>query len=53
MTDPLFGSYQARGINRREDIIISLADRDDDPLTCDGETFLTTGNLESWFDLTQ
>lgn len=51
MTDTLFQSYQSRGLNRREDIIISEAVRDGDPLTCDGETFLTTGSLGSWFDL--
>lgn len=51
MTDTLFQSYQSRGLNRREHIIISETVRDGDPLTCDGETFLTTGSLESWFDL--
>lgn len=53
MTDTLFQAYQSRGVNRRENIIISQAARDGDPLTCDGETFLTTGNLASWFDLNE
>ena len=48
MTDILFGNYQARGINSRNDAIISKEARDADPLTCDGEDFTDDGNLENW-----
>lgn len=52
MTDSLFASYQARGLNARSDVIISKEDREADPLSCDGETFTTRGTLESWFTFT-
>ena len=48
MTDSLFQDYQARGLNSRNDVIISNEARDADPLTCDGEEFSDSGNLENW-----
>ena len=48
MTDSLFQEYQARGVSSKDDVIISQEARDSDPLTCDGEEFQTTGNLENW-----
>jgi len=48
MTDVLFQTYQARGMAARDDAIVSQTARDADPLTCDGETFVTFGNLENW-----
>lgn len=51
MTDALFQAYHARGLNARSDVIISKAARDADPLTCNGETFTTTGSLGSWVNL--
>jgi hypothetical protein len=48
MTDSLFQSYQARGVNTRDQLIISRAERDADSLTCNGETFTGSGNLENW-----
>jgi len=48
MTNSLFTEYQARGINNRNTFIISLSSRDNDPLTCDGEDFLTYGSLANW-----
>ena len=46
MTDHLFSDYQARGLQSRGDAIISAADRDNDPLNCDGEEFsLTAGEV--------
>lgn len=48
MTDIIFENYQARGINSRNDAIISKEARDADPLTCDGEEFTDNGNLENW-----
>lgn len=48
ITDSLFQSYQARGLNSRDDVIISKEERDADPLTCVGEIFTNSGNLENW-----
>ena len=48
MTDSLFQDYQARGLNLRDDAIISKEARDADPLTCDGEEFTDSGNLENY-----
>ena len=51
MTDSLFATYQARGLNSRSDVIISKEDREADPLSCDGETFTSQGTLENWVHL--
>jgi hypothetical protein len=51
MTDSLFATYQARGMNARTDVIISKEARDGDPLTCNGETFQGPGNLPNWVTL--
>jgi hypothetical protein len=51
MTDSLFQGYQLRGISSRIDAIISKEARDADALTCNGETFTNTGNLENWIIL--
>ena len=48
MTDSVFQDYQARGLSSRDDAIISKEARDADPLTCDGEEFADSGNLENW-----
>ena len=48
MTDSLFAAYQTRGMVSRSDAIISKEARDDDPLSCDGETFSNEGTLENW-----
>lgn len=40
MTDRLFATYQERGIKDRASLIISRAERDRNPLGCDGERFL-------------
>ena len=47
MTDSVFQGYQARGLRSRTDAII----RDADPLTCNGEPFANSGNLENWIAL--
>ena len=49
--DGLFAGYAARGVATRESAIITRAERDADPLTCDGERFTSTGSLESWVTL--
>lgn len=51
INDDVFSRYKARGLAAREDIIISKAIRDDNPMTCAGDTFTSTDTLESWFDL--
>jgi hypothetical protein len=51
MTDDLFNHYISRGADSRQDFIIPREERDADPLLCDGETFLTEGNLENWVTL--
>jgi len=51
MTDSLFSDYQGRGMTSRNDAIITREERDADPLTCIGETFVDTGNLENWVTL--
>lgn len=39
LPDHLFAAYQARGVNNRNDLIISKAERDANPLACNGEQF--------------
>lgn len=51
MTDSLFQNYQTRGASTRNHLIISKLARDADPLTCQGETFINSGNLNHWFVL--
>jgi hypothetical protein len=51
MTDSVFATYQARGINSRTDAIISKEARDADPLICNGGTFASPGNLPNWVTL--
>lgn len=51
ITDTLFQEYRASGVIARDDMIISRAARDADPLTCNGETFTTTGTLANWVAL--
>jgi hypothetical protein len=51
MTDELFASYAARGVAARSSAIITKADRDNNRLTCDGETFVGAAPLENWLSL--
>ena len=51
MTDCLFQEYQEHGLTSRDEVIIQKDARDADPLTCEGETFTDTGNLENWIFL--
>ena len=53
MSDDLFAAFQARGVASREDLLISQAERDADPLTCVGEEFVDEGNLENYVGLTR
>ncbi|OWY19992.1 hypothetical protein C7N43_11070 [Sphingobacteriales bacterium UPWRP_1] len=51
ITDEVFAQYQSRGINSREDMIITKALRDANPLTCSNGTFTSADPLESWVNL--
>lgn len=53
MSDSLFQNYQLRGLTSRDELIISEAERDTDPLTCVGEEFTNSGNLENWVILSE
>lgn len=48
MTDAVFAEYAKRGVSSRDTMIISKQLRDLNPLTCAGDTFLTTDTLENW-----
>jgi hypothetical protein len=53
MTDGVFQGYAARGVASRASAIITQAERDADPLTCNGETFTSTGSgaIPDWLVL--
>lgn len=51
MTDVVFQEYQSRGVTARADAVITKEQREADPLSCSGDTFLTTGTTENWIVL--
>lgn len=51
LTDVAFSDYLLRGINRRDDFIISRVLRDLNPLQCSGDTFLPGDPLQVWVEL--
>jgi hypothetical protein len=51
MTDEVFAAYQAKGIASRNAAVISAAERNTSPLTCNGEAFVDQGALGRWIDL--
>jgi len=51
MTDSMFATYRARGINSRIDVIIPKEARDTAPLACKGGEFTSPGNLPNWVRL--
>lgn len=51
ITDGLMADYVARGVTSREAAIISRAERDSSPLTCNGEAFAGPGTLPNWVNL--
>jgi hypothetical protein len=51
MTDDVFQEYEARGASSRDSFIITAAERDADPLTCEGGEFSSGGTLPDQFDL--
>jgi Bacterial Ig-like domain (group 2) len=50
-TDSVFAGYQARGVASRTALQVSAAERDANPLTCNGETFAGSGVLANWVEL--
>jgi hypothetical protein len=48
INDSLFLRYNARGLQHREDAIISKEARDADSLRCNGESFGTEGTINNW-----
>jgi hypothetical protein len=52
MRSLLFQDYKDRGMNSRDAAVISRENRDADPLTCNGESFVNGGSLENWVILT-
>jgi hypothetical protein len=51
ITDALFETYRARGLEARSDAIITRAARDASPLRCNGEAFADKGVLPNWIRL--
>jgi len=51
LTDTVFERYQARGVLSRDAAIITQTERDESPLSCNGETFADRGTLENWVTL--
>jgi hypothetical protein len=53
MSNSLFLEYQKLGVESREAFIIEKEERDNDPLTCEGEfgEFVDQGNIENWVEL--
>jgi hypothetical protein len=48
MMDPLLETYRVRGLRDRQQAIISRDQRDANPLSCNGESFLGKGTLDNW-----
>lgn len=51
VTDAVFDAYRARGVASPGAAIISRAERDADPLSCQGGNFLVRGRLPGWVTL--
>jgi hypothetical protein len=48
ITDAIFQQYQNHGISSRQEMIISKETRDASPLTCSGDTFISSDTLQNW-----
>jgi hypothetical protein len=51
INDAVFMQYQSRGVTQRDNMIISKTIRDANPLTCSGDTFISSDALENWIVL--
>jgi hypothetical protein len=50
MTDTVFAQYRERGLASRGAAVISAAERNLSPLTCNGEAFADQGSIPNWID---
>jgi hypothetical protein len=48
ITDNLFKEYSVHGVSDRTQFIISRQERDNYPLTCNGDTFIGNDTLQQW-----
>lgn len=48
LSDAVFSQYQSRGVSNRSDMMISKNVRDANPLTCNGDVFVSTDTLDNW-----
>jgi hypothetical protein len=48
LTDSVFKVYSNRGVSNRAKMIITKEMRDNNPLTCSGDTFISADTLENW-----
>jgi len=48
ITDAVFNQYYKRGVTTCNEMIISKAICDANPLTCSGDTFISSDKLENW-----
>ena len=48
LTDAVFTQYQNRGVNNRGDLMIPKTVRDANPLTCNGDVFVSSDTLDNW-----
>jgi hypothetical protein len=48
LADSVFTLYQNRGVSNRDELIIAKAVRDANPLTCSGDTFVSSDTLNNW-----
>lgn len=51
MSETAFAPYRARGVPTPRTLVIPRAERDADPLACEGERFLGPGTLPNWVQL--
>jgi hypothetical protein len=53
LTDDAFAAFQVRGVVSRTGLLITAAQRDATPLTCNGQQFTKSETTEDWVMLTQ
>lgn len=51
ITDAVFQEYIDRGVAARENMIISKTVRDANPLTCSGDSFVSSDTLQNWVNM--
>lgn len=53
ISDSVFNEYKKRGVQNRDDLIISKETRDANPLSCNGDMFTSADVLSNWVILNQ